>query len=495
MYTYKTSQSFIYKNYESLFLFCEHVLNDTDIHTYYRYKTLKLFFKLLLSVKSRQDSYINESGTESEIEFVTTFSGQNVNTDLDSHYIEIDDDDDDDDDDNDNDDDDDDDDDDEPLQSSIVLSEEEILELENEQISNHLNETQDFSHQFIELEKNKDIHIEDLDCLNKSVNTELLNRILNNKILIIDILNVTLDIYERYPEKKDSIISCCIYLNIVNRISYNTFLYMMDTQKINFCKFVSICLNNVKDDFDHVYETDNFDYLDYIGKFNNNSAIFCLTYNLLINDRTILLSFELRNIFFETLFFIFNKIYNHKNLIENVKNKKNAFINYLNLLNGFVLTIYRKNYDLMIHLFSLELISFNENTWDLFFEYSANLKSKKWSNYINYCFNKDDIDNLKNILKEKIVERKSFIESFPNECLDTISGTFIEEPIVIPDNKIVDKYIIYRCVLDNNENPFNRQKLTLSDIEMYNMLDTSINLIKNYKNKTNYASYIESKKK
>ena len=104
-------------------------------------------------------------------------------------------------------------------------------------------------------------------------------------------------------------------------IEYHTIhFYIIDTQRINFCRFISICLKLYKGRLCLIKEIDKFDYFDYNSKFNKNSSIFCLTYNLLLNNRDILLGYELRNVFFETLFFLFNKIYKHyKNLIEKIQ--------------------------------------------------------------------------------------------------------------------------------------------------------------------------------
>ena len=67
---------------KNLILFCETVLSDTQL--YYKYKLKKFFFKIFFSKKCQRDDLGDESGTESEIDFLTdlnssfTVNGDNL---------------------------------------------------------------------------------------------------------------------------------------------------------------------------------------------------------------------------------------------------------------------------------------------------------------------------------------------------------------------------------------------------------------------------------
>ena len=56
---------------------------------------------------------------------------------------------------------------------------------------------------------------------------------------------------------------------------------------------------------------------------------------------------------------------------------------------------------------------------------------------------------------------------------------------MIPDNIIVDRDMIYRYLLTNNENPFNRLELNMKILNEYNNRPNIINKIKDFKSKLN----------
>ena len=52
---------------------------------------------------------------------------------------------------------------------------------------------------------------------------------------------------------------------------------------------------------------------------------------------------------------------------------------------------------------------------------------------------------------------------------------------MIPDNVIVDRDMIYRYLLTNNENPFNRLELNINILNEYNSRPKVINKLKAFK--------------
>ena len=61
------------------------------------------------------------------------------------------------------------------------------------------------------------------------------------------------------------------------------------------------------------------------------------------------------------------------------------------------------------------------------------------------------------------------LDEVPDEFLDPIMGTIIKHPIMLPDSDIImERDIIYRHVLAEKNNPFNRKELTINELESFN---------------------------
>ena len=64
------------------------------------------------------------------------------------------------------------------------------------------------------------------------------------------------------------------------------------------------------------------------------------------------------------------------------------------------------------------------------------------------------------------------LDEMPDEFLDPIMGTFIDDPVMLPEcETIMNRDIIYRHVLAEKNNPFNRKELTIAEIESFNALE------------------------
>ena len=97
------------------------------------------------------------------------------------------------------------------------------------------------------------------------------------------------------------------------------------------------------------------------------------------------------------------------------------------------------------------------------------------NNYFNI-----DIENIFN--KNINIYKNKKIENIPNELLDPITFDIIIEPYYLPNKILIDKYTIFEYLLDKEENPFNKLKLTI-ELNDYNNTD---NLRNNIKKKVNY---------
>lgn len=61
------------------------------------------------------------------------------------------------------------------------------------------------------------------------------------------------------------------------------------------------------------------------------------------------------------------------------------------------------------------------------------------------------------------------LDEVPDEFLDPIMGTLIDDPVMLPKcETIMNRDIIYRHVLAERNNPFNREELSIKDIENFN---------------------------
>ena len=101
------------------------------------------------------------------------------------------------------------------------------------------------------------------------------------------------------------------------------------------------------------------------------------------------------------------------------------------------------------------------------------IKSLEYS-YLSYLDTKIDVK-----LKDKI------IYEIPDELCDPIMDTLIENPVMLPNNIIIDYGTISRHLLNNESNPFNRELLTLEILDSYNKKESIKTKIDEFKEKIN----------
>jgi len=69
-------------------------------------------------------------------------------------------------------------------------------------------------------------------------------------------------------------------------------------------------------------------------------------------------------------------------------------------------------------------------------------------------------------------DNSEVIDNIPDEFIDQITCSLIKNPIMIPNiDMIFDKATIIKCVMNNNTNPYTREKLTLDELYEYNKKD------------------------
>lgn len=189
-------------------------------------------------------------------------------------------------------------------------------------------------------------------------------------------------------------------------------------------------------------------------------------------------------------------------------------VNSLNLkkfINSLTFIIYSilddKNQNILSFDFKKYKINYN---WNILLEFVHSSFCYKWKSedkivigeilnnisqwYRSSLFEKLDetINNEENSLKEFIKELEENIQNLgdlldetietPFEFCDPIMMTPIEEPILLPESKIVmDKTIIISHLINDETDPFNRTKLTIEKLENFNKLPETIEVIADFK--------------
>ena len=70
------------------------------------------------------------------------------------------------------------------------------------------------------------------------------------------------------------------------------------------------------------------------------------------------------------------------------------------------------------------------------------------------------------------LENELDLDDIPEEFLDPIMGILINDPVMLPNSDtIMERDIIFRHVISEKNNPFNREELSIKDIENFNSLD------------------------
>ncbi len=91
-----------------------------------------------------------------------------------------------------------------------------------------------------------------------------------------------------------------------------------------------------------------------------------------------------------------------------------------------------------------------------------------------------------NIIKKSLCKKQVV---YPEKILDPITCTPMNDPILLPDmeeyksNFFMDRKVIYNILMNKEENPYTKNKLTIKDVEEYNKRDDIIKKIKEFKNK------------
>ena len=141
------------------------------------------------------------------------------------------------------------------------------------------------------------------------------------------------------------------------------------------------------------------------------------------------------------MFFVLNFVFNEKN------NRINTNLEILYNINTILLDVINHKFNYILNYFAYE---------------NSELDIIYWNKYCSY-FNHNNflINNFSNIISK---QTKNIMIN--NNQRDPITNSLIEIPIYLSDCDItMDKYVLYRCLMDKEINPFNRKILTIKLIE------------------------------
>lgn len=68
------------------------------------------------------------------------------------------------------------------------------------------------------------------------------------------------------------------------------------------------------------------------------------------------------------------------------------------------------------------------------------------------------------IAKMKAVSVEMDFSDVPDEYTDALMGTLMQDPVILPSSKVVDRSVIIRHLLNSATDPFNRQPLTIDQL-------------------------------
>jgi hypothetical protein len=258
-----------------------------------------------------------------------------------------------------------------------------------------------------------------------------------------------------------------LYINDLSCIFDETFTIIRDINKIE-KENISVSLSNIEDIYNdrprykELYK--KYKYLDaYLSTLN-----FMLSFLLTLSkySETTLLSKELGVKFCSQINYFLNEITNeNKRNSYIIKNKYDIRFSPINLLENIIkviLNLIKNPY--IIEYMSKDVRSFRK-------ENIVFTIQKLWSNHL---LSESEFRNLERMADkiDYLMEKDKEDIELPDEFCDPLMASEIVDPVILPGtDTIMDMSVIMRHLLTDQHNPFNRDKLTLDELEKYNSKD------------------------
>lgn len=308
------------------------------------------------------------------------------------------------------------------LLNYIIINENNYKNINNDKLLKLLEKTILF---YLSLDSYEDEYYK-LEMKNRIINMYNIYLLYINKNIIT---NININILSKFIIILNEDINKCINYLLIYIVQDNSKLLNINKILLNIFKLNNFIINKMINKID-----DNILY-NIISKYNNNFKLIS-TFKY---DKNLYLK-ELNNILYEMTVF-YDKI--------NIDNK---FLKYIKEDTFFDLEVFKNK--------STELN-----------------KYYKIKNFIDFLYKIEHLEYDDEIIKINY-------NNIPDEFLDPIYNTLIEEPIILPSsNKIMDYNIIKQHLLYGEFDPFNRDLLTIEMIDKYNNLEENIIINKNLKKK------------
>jgi hypothetical protein len=150
-----------------------------------------------------------------------------------------------------------------------------------------------------------------------------------------------------------------------------------------------------------------------------------------------------------------------------------------------------------IYIFSI--VAKNKNKIISFIiENDNNFKQEHYNKILNLLDDNNEYSYMRNSINEFVLKIKLYSETdhntseieYPDEFLDPLLAIPIETPVLLPNmggygNMFMERSVIIQHLLNKGENPFNRQKLTVQELENYNSTNEVIIELNKFKTRFN----------
>mgnify|MGYP005840107619 CR=1 FL=1 len=160
-------------------------------------------------------------------------------------------------------------------------------------------------------------------------------------------------------------------------------------------------------------------------------------------------------------------------------------------------------------MYIFSIIAKNKNKIIQFIiENDVNFNKEHYYKILDLLNNDKDYSYMKNRINELILKIKSYYEiehntndiEYPDEFLDPLLAVPIENPVLLPNmggygDLFMERSVIVQHLLNKGENPFNRQKLSVQELESYNNKSEVIEELDKFKHRFNEWEFTQFSKK
>ena len=254
------------------------------------------------------------------------------------------------------------------------------------------------------------------------------------------------------------------YLNFMYSNKLKHFIYVViNNYKLEYCELLNLCKKTKKEIT-----------LDSINKYNSVYFMGYFIKNVSFALPEVILCLENRYTYFEMINIIVETISN--TIVLDVYTFIQSKINHFNTIMFNFYTLVKDCIDLyyveFLKVYSIGFLDFDKYLWKRFIRLYNQFKDT-----YDMSINRVYVDSFNN----QIESNKKIYEKLPDKFMDPLTFTVIDEPIMVQPNTIMDRGVIYKHLMDNSFNPFNRDPLTIKTLNRFNDAYTNILILEKFK--------------